>query len=337
MALAEPLGAPPELEELSPVEHLKSLLLRGNDVKRLPAPEPLIEGLLDLDALAVLYGRTGSGKSFVAIDLALSVGMGWDWLGRRVERGTVLYVAAEGVAGLGARVAAWERHHGVIAADADVWWLPAAVNLYRPRRDTAHLFAELAAGLRPKLVIVDTLARCTIGADENSARDMGIIVEDLDRVRQVTGACVLAVHHTGKNTEQGLRGSSALLAAVDTSLRLDGAEGYVTLTVEKQKHHGADEKLRLRLVPADDSCALAAHRGEDPGLTNAARIALETLRDIEVPGGISASAWQEATEVQGASRRSFFNARRRLLDAGLVQNVGTDRAPRYLTCRNGEQ
>ena len=110
----ELLGVDPP-DEIRPREHpalvrLHAALIAGDRIKLLPKPESLVEGVLDADTLAVLYGRAGVGKSFVALDLALSVATGTRWQGHEVRRGRVLYVVAEGASGTGARLDAWQKY-----------------------------------------------------------------------------------------------------------------------------------------------------------------------------------------------------------------------------------
>ena len=91
--------------------YLRNRVLKLDELRELPQPDTLVSGLLDLDSLAVLYGPPKAYKSFVALDWALSVATGSWWQGRRVEPCHVLYVAAEGVSGLWARVDAWMGHN----------------------------------------------------------------------------------------------------------------------------------------------------------------------------------------------------------------------------------
>jgi hypothetical protein len=110
--------------------------------------------------------------------------------------------------------------------------------------------AERHSGHKATLVIVDTLARAMAGADENSAQDIGQVVGHADLIRQVTGATVLLVHHTGKDVERGARGSSALRAAVDTEIECKGLAGQRMATVAKQRdlETGAKLPFTLRVV-----------------------------------------------------------------------------------------
>src|SRR6476620_11187022 len=79
----------------------------------MPDPQWLVNGVLPESGLAVVYGPSGVGKSFVALDLALSIATGRDWNAHKVEAGTVVYVAAEGSVGVQQRVRAWLKVSGM--------------------------------------------------------------------------------------------------------------------------------------------------------------------------------------------------------------------------------
>jgi len=100
---------PPSNDE--PPQHPKfaALLLNRTALKALPDPEPLVDGVLDQGTVALLYGKWGSGKSFIALDWAASVATGRAWQGRSTEQRRVLYVAAEGAFGFKGRVDAHRR------------------------------------------------------------------------------------------------------------------------------------------------------------------------------------------------------------------------------------
>lgn len=317
---------------VSLVDRLEALTMTTDAIRALPPPEWLVDGYLIRDSLALLYGPSGTYKTFLGVDLALHIATGSWWNTRQITRpGRVLYVIAEGVAGVGSRIDAWQTHHRIqqLARYEPITWLPRAVNL--ADRLEAAAFAELAARLAPDLVIVDTLARCTLGAEENSARDMGAVVENLDTVRRATGACVLSVHHTGKDTTSGARGSSALRAAMDTELEL--RPDPLELKVTKQKD--APEAPRMQLAPlpvqlAGDATSLVLvptsviAQGDEIGASDA--LVLSALEDITIPGGVSSGAWEKAAAV---APRTFYRARGRLLGRGHVHNLGTEKQPRY--------
>lgn len=305
---------------------LGARLLSRSALRGLPDPEPLIEGVLDKGSIALLYGRWGTGKSFLALDWACCVATGRAWQGRRTERERVLYVAAEGAYGLKGRLDAWETGWrttvpGVGSLDV----LPAPVNLTRGVE-----VAELAALVevnRYGLVVVDTLARCMVGADENSAKDCGEVVDALHRIREASGrGVVLAVHHAGKDGRT-FRGSSAFEAGADTvyAVHRDGA--VIVLEREKRKDGPVADTHRLRLVPIEgtpSAVVKASHLGETH--LDRAAVLLSHFQSHFATTGAHASELREVSELPKAT---FYRALNDLVKRGELVNVGTDKRPFY--------
>jgi len=228
--------------------------MRRDAVFAMPPVEFLVDGLITDTGFTMMYGAPGTGKSFIAIDIALSVAHGIEWQGQEVKPGAVLYIAGEGIGGFSKRWKAWENHHGV-KDEPDLYLLPTAVN-FREQEDIARLVATIEdIGQRFSLVIVDTVARAIAGAEENSSTDMGLFVAACDEIKALTGGALLAVHHAGKDANRGARGSTALLGAVDTSLMVGKSEDIVTLRTEKMKDAEPldDINLSMLVVPASIS------------------------------------------------------------------------------------
>ena len=228
--------------------------MRRDAVFAMPPVEFLVDGLITDTGFTMMYGAPGTGKSFIAIDIALSVAHGIEWQGQEVKPGPVLYIAGEGIGGYAKSWKAWENHHGV-KDEPDLYLLPTAVN-FREEEDIARLVATIEdIGQRFSLVIVDTVARAIAGAEENSSTDMGLFVAACDEIKALTGGALLAVHHAGKDSSRGARGSTALLGAVDTSLMVGKSEEIVTLRTEKMKDAEPmdDINLRMLVVPASIS------------------------------------------------------------------------------------
>ena len=308
---------------------LSTRLLTMSALRDLPAPAPLITSLIDLDTLALLYGRRGSYKSFLALDWALHIAYGNRWHSQAVTYGPVLYVCAEGSHGLGQRIDAWKAHHGVINDTERLAVLPEAVNLLSP--SASGELADVAGEMGARFVILDTLARCTVGGDENSTKDMGLAIEQLDVIRRRSGACVMAVHHSGKDSAAGARGSSALEAAFDSVFEIGAADEIVTLKTTKQKHHPEGSPWYLRSLPMQSSVVLDLNsRQADDDLSPSALIALRSLDAIALPGGIAAGKWEaQFVGDSGLTAPTFFRHRKTLVTLGLVSDVGTEKSPRY--------
>lgn len=315
------------------LDKLRGALVRGDDIMSIPPPLPLVDGLLDLDSLALLFGPSGCTKTFVALDLALSVATATWWHGHEVHAGPVLYIVAEGLGGIGARVDAWQQQRRVHSC-GESFWLPMAVSLL----DTAKVegLAELVREIRPQLIVVDTFARCLVGGDENTAKDVGMAVENAERLRRASGACVLIVHHSGKDTTLGARGSSALRAAVATEIECSHADGVTILRQTKQKDHEAGEPHRMALVPIGDSCALDRYAGGGdlelpPG-------AVEMLEDLAAivgdDEGVSVSVWKVSS---GVAERSFYRWQKRLIELGYCLKTGHKGQARYTVTDQGRR
>lgn len=240
-------------------------LLRGDDLHRaatfelldlaqlehMPTPRWLVHETIAADGLSMIYGAPGSGKSFLALDMALRIALGIDWHGARTRRTGVLYIAGEGAPGIGKRVTGWRMHHGMAALDAPFLLLPAAVQV-TDEAELAMLLrtideAKRRAGFAIGLTIVDTVSRAIAGLDENSQEAATMFVRSCDRIRQHSGGALLGVHHSGKDKERGMRGSSVFLGACDASIRVTKDGGLVTLECEKQKDAEQSKPVYFRL------------------------------------------------------------------------------------------
>lgn len=200
-----------------------------------------VKGLLPNDGVALIYGASGSGKSFFCIDLAMTIAQGRDWRGQPVKQGAVVYVCAEGASDFTKRMAAYSKHRG----DGPFDVIDAAPNLLI-KADVEALIAELM--LAPVAVVfLDTLACLSVGGDENSAKDINMLLEHCKLISRVAGVLVVLVHHTGKNGDDP-RGSSALGGAVDTSIYISRADEARIATVRKQKGGPEGQEYGFKLI-----------------------------------------------------------------------------------------
>jgi putative DNA primase/helicase len=226
-------------------------LLGFDDLLNMPDPPWLIDHLVP-EGLSVIYGAPATYKSFLALDWALCVATGQPWHGHAVNAGHVVYVVAEGRGGLKKRVMAWWAANGKPDMSR-AHFIPEAVNLLdagqveMARRTLASL-PEPA-----RLLVVDTMARSMVGGDENSARDVGTFIANLD---SLPVSARLVVHHSGKDGAE--RGSSALRGAADLMLRIgrDGQAIEIDLVWDKPKDFDAWPTIRLHRELVGDSCVL---------------------------------------------------------------------------------
>ncbi len=222
------------------------------DIVAVVMANDFVGGVLSEGSAAVVYGESNSGKSFWTLDLALHIAAGRAWNGRRVTQGGVLYVAMEGATGFRNRVAAWRDHTGTHNDQVMFAAIPAALNL-RVEDDAEELIAtaKQAAehwGQPVKLIVIDTVSRALAGGDENSSVDMGALVQMVDLIRKETRACVVLIHHSGKDGGKGARGHSLLRAAVDTEIEIKaGDDGVATATITKQRDLEKGGRFAFRL------------------------------------------------------------------------------------------
>jgi hypothetical protein len=215
-----------------------------------PAPEWIVKGVLPRAGLCVLYGESGSGKTFMTLDLALAVAMGLPWRERRVRQGQVVYVAAEGAGGFRNRVVAACRHRSLNPGDVPIGVINAAPN-FLLKDDALEVVAAIKAWGPCSIVVVDTLAQVMPGANENAGEDMGKALAHCRGIHRATGALVILVHHSGKDASKGARGWSGLRAACDAELEVTRGPQGRALRVSKQKdgEDGLSWGFGLEIVP----------------------------------------------------------------------------------------
>lgn len=321
--------APLDGQEPTRLDELRAALIDSDGLDHLPAPEPLIDGWLYRDSLAWLHGKPGHCKSLLALDWACCIAAGLPWMGRPVSGGPVLYVIAEGATGLRARVRAWEDR---AACKTAVRFLPLAVQLFKPGEAAAA--AELAAELRCALVVLDTQARLTVGADENSSQDMGRLVACADMIRAASGACVLSVHHEARGGDN-MRGSTALEGAATSILRVVRDGSRVELSNPKQKDTAEADPLTLWMAKRLQSVVIADQPGCPTGVqrSESERQIITALETLFKATGASVTALCDAT---GLSRSTAYWALKRLVKDGKAENTGSAARSRYVLAAPGQ-
>src|SRR5690606_17467691 len=156
-------------------------------------------------------GDSNSGKTFFVIDMACAIARGIDWMGRKTEQGLVIYLAAESPTSVKRRLQAYQKYYNVRVKNFAIVQNP--INLFDGEADTTaviglvHLL-EQQYKQKVRLIVGDTLARLSAGANENAGQDMGLVVRHFDRIRSECNAHFMLIHHSGKNAAAGARGWS---------------------------------------------------------------------------------------------------------------------------------
>lgn len=250
---ADTLG---ELLERTQRRSTRFKLLTGADLGAALPMSWLVRGALPSCGLAALYGPSGSGKSFLILDLAVTIASGAKhWFGRRVTQVPVTYVVLEGEAGMGKRVTAWGVFHQQ-PIPAALRFITQPIDLLSASDVDDLAEAIHAGGGAGGMVIIDTLNRSAPGADENSSVDMGHIIAAAKQLQCLIGGLVLLVHHTGKDASKGLRGHSSLYAALDGAIevcRLDKSrEWRVAKSKDDEDGHAYRFRLEVQVLGVDD-------------------------------------------------------------------------------------
>jgi archaellum biogenesis ATPase FlaH len=210
----------------------------------------IVKDIVPAATLGVLFGESGSGKTFACYDLCAAICRGVEWNGKRVTKGRVLYVVAEGVAGFVNRVKAYCHQQGIKPSDVDMDVISDLTpNLLEPAQIT-DLIKDIKARQPYDLIVMDTFAQVMPGANENSGEDVGKALAECKRIHRHTGAMVLLVHHSGKDASKGARGWSGLRAAADVELEVLRSDELRSISVTKLKdgQDGAQIGFKLHTV-----------------------------------------------------------------------------------------
>ena len=320
------------------------------------APDEIVQGLLTANSMSVIYGDSNSGKTFFTIDIACAIALGNEWMGRKTEKGLVVFLATESPNSVRTRLQAYQKHYGVTIEHFAI--VQAPVNFFNNAADclgTIKLIQELEEkhGVKCRMVIGDTLARISAGANENSGEDMGPVMARFDKVREATGAHVNVIHHNGKDQAKGARGWSGIRAHIDTEIELAEKDGTRCATITKQRELPGKmgeiyfnlEVVKLGLTKWGDDATSFIVVGLDESEVKAAQYSKEStliakyrkyFEEAVIHSGrfdkrlnapfISADAWNEWSKTQkhesdGARKTYLSKAKKELVRAGYIEEA----------------
>jgi hypothetical protein len=217
-------------------------LFTAEQLKELPPPEVLDGTRFVARGFNVIFGASGAYKSFYVLDAAL----------RLAQMMPVVYLAAEGAGGLSARVEAWCDYYKL--PPGNLHFVCEEINL----REPAHVatLGKTIAHLKPQMLTIDTLARCMVGGDENSAKDVGMAIHGCTRLQRELSTAISLIHHSNR-ADRGERGSGALRGAADTMIEVvSGGDGLIRVSCSKSKDTELWETENLMFHQVDRSGVL---------------------------------------------------------------------------------
>lgn len=282
-------------------------LLHATELSQLPKSRWLIDNMLPAAKLAQIFGPGGIGKSYLNLDIALSI----------AQFANVVYIAAEDAEDYADRTEAWCYHHKRKPDGLYFWTEP--LNLFN--QDVLDTFLAKVQPLKPALIIIDPLANCMVGKEENTTGDMNMAVDALNRIRRHTQASILICHHTGWN-ETHERGSSVLRAACRIVMRLSSTDDGLTLSCEKINGAKRFEPRKFRMVETEKGVVLlpAQHVAMDTArISPNMRMVLEALIMVQFKDGASHTQLTEATNLAKSTLHRTID---RLLEVGYVESDG---------------
>lgn len=296
-----------------------------------------IKGIFPEQGVGMIYGASGSGKSFLAFHLLGHIAVGAEWFGYRTKPAKCYYMGLEGFSGLGKRLDLYCRQYGDACEpflrfnDGQSW------SLMTPDHVARISETMLAHGMKGGVLVVDTMSQAMAGHEENDAASATEALSHCWAISKAIEGLVILVHHTGKDATRGARGSSAIKANLDGMVMVENtAAGDRRFTVEKSKDGEAGQShyfdLEVATLGTDDdgdpitSCVVipnASPRKKDgpKKLSHSQAVALEALKrimvtepEIPIPAEVSerygsdapskvakSSAWRKAAYLDGIS------------------------------------
>ena len=217
----------------------------------------LIEDIIPNESLIILYGQSGCGKTFIALDMTLHIAHNIPWKKQSiVKHGIIIYCIGEGINGLSHRIKAWHDYNDCVL-NAPFVILPIDAISFAEQANIDKMVATIEEirehyQLPISMIVIDTLSKASVGYDENSSKDMGLFLYNFDIIKKYFKTSIMFIHHSGKNTYKGMRGSSYLLGSVDTVIQVENIDNTILVQIEKQKD-GIEGSFQLKFQLYNDT------------------------------------------------------------------------------------
>lgn len=228
-------------------QNVRFKLLSVDQFKKRPAIRWVVKNLLPTQGLAIMYGQSGTGKTFLLLDLLLAIACCDEWFGHLINNTSVCYVCLEGASGIQQRIAAWEKATGRLAP-SNFRIITNSFSLI-DKKDVNDLAAAIIeGGSNGGVIAIDTLNAATPRMDENSSKEMGDAINNLRHLQRLTGGLIMTSHHTGKDERQGMRGHSSLHGAIDVQIYLKGTKSNRSWNLQKIRDYENGETHNFKLA-----------------------------------------------------------------------------------------
>jgi RecA-family ATPase len=317
-----------------------------DELRSEPRAPWLVKDIIREQSSVLLYGKTGTYKTFLALDLFASLVVGRPWLGNEItKQGPILYVAAEGVETIAERLDAWCQQTGESLPSEQFQVMTTPAQLHDPVQ-ALYLLAWIELH-QPIAVAIDTLSKSMgPGTDENSNSDMTTMLTVVDQIKAL-GVTTVLIHHPGHEHQKRARGGSALEIGVDTSILVERTSDlYAKLTCEKQKrgkHFGAISfnlaELEIGGTDGDPETTLAvvgpiakytagameAEAKADRRQAKRTAVIVYLTDHGEAPEAVIAKECEGLASMSGSYRKKFFDA---MAADGLIVSSGQERQSR---------
>lgn len=306
-----------------------------------PPTPPIIEGVLYENSLSTLFAPFDSGKSFVALDIALHIANGKSWAGRDVQQGWVAYLLAEGQRSFGKRALAWQEHHGGSLENVAILGKTFNMRDNIERGDVEYQVKKVMEFYEkpPILVIIDPLIEYMGSESDSDSRSMNQFREQMRKVRDNLGCAIMIVTHTAREDTTHERGSTVLGGAMDTRIKVRPTFEKkqlvrVKLTCEKQKDEERFEDIVFATPIVETSSGktlILKHQTIDTALEDVddapsmtVQRQSDMLKILRFEGSLAPQKWLELSEMP---KSTFYKYARQLVQEGLVRKVGDSYVP----------